>query len=267
MRPWQRPAHQLPILVRPGGRGTARLLPRPARRRQRRSSRAPAQLGRRGRHHPPGAESTTGRMAESSSAVAAGDDYWPAGGHAGARLAGRGVVAGSEPADRDPEMPAILWRYEPPGARWVAACRRCTAGVARVAPVVVELPSFRRLCRRHRQWRHRDDAFPVTAEIAGAQRAHDRAGASPRARAGGRELPDCGRASCGTGGVGTGFRPCLVAGAGASGSWASSASRSLMSWCGPCCPKRWRWRGCWPPRPGMRGFAPVTPPPGTSTLR
>jgi TniQ len=174
VRPWQRPAHQLPILMRPAAGellvsylarladangipaghllswvGEGGTIPREPSRRQD-GWLNPAARWR--------LETITGLPA--ATLVLA--------------LPGVGLLPAPSLDDRDPGMPAILWRSEPPGAHWVAACRGCTARVARVAPVVVELPSFRRLCRRHRQWLHRDGAFPVTAEIAGAQRAHDR---------------------------------------------------------------------------------------------
>lgn len=172
MRPWQRPAHQLPIIVRPAagellvsyiarladanGVPAGRLLcwvgecgtvPREL------SRRRDGWLNHPARHR---LETATGLPA--ATLVRA--------------LPGLGSTAPNPGGD--PGIPVICWRQQPPAARWVSACRACTTRCADAPPVVVEVPASRHLCRRHRHWLHRGGSFPVTAEITRAQRAHNR---------------------------------------------------------------------------------------------
>jgi hypothetical protein len=178
VRPWQRPAHQLPIILRPAagellvsyiarladanGVPAGHLLSWVGE-----CGTVPRELGRRrdgwlnhaARRR---LETVTGLPATTLVRALPGLGSPP-------RL-GDGHPGGGP----DLDLPVIRWRSEPPAARWVAACPGCTARPAGAPPAVVEQPSSRTLCRRHRQWLHRDGSFPVTAEIAGAQRAQDR---------------------------------------------------------------------------------------------
>jgi TniQ len=74
----------------------------------------------------------------------------------------------------DHRVPRVRWRDQPPASRWVLACRVCTARFAGAPHVVVEVPAHRHLCQQHRHWLHRSGSFPVSAEITRAQQAHNR---------------------------------------------------------------------------------------------
>jgi TniQ len=174
MRPWQRPTHQLPIIVRPAaGELLVSYLARLADANGVPAGHLLSWVGECGTVPREPSRRRDGWLNHAARCRLETVTGLPA-----ATLVRALPGLGSPPKLGDghphPDMPVIRWRPEPPAARWVAACPGCTARPAGAPPVVVEQPSSRRLCRRHRQWLHRDGSFPVTAEIARAQRVHDR---------------------------------------------------------------------------------------------
>jgi TniQ len=173
MRPWQRPAHRLPVTVRPAaGELLASYVARLALANGLpegsllcwvgECGTIPRQLNRWRDGSP---NDAARRRLETITSLPAATLV--------RALPGVGVTARSVDGG-DPGIPTIRWRLQPAAARWVSACRACTARSAGGAHVVVEVPAHRHLCQRHHRWLHRDRSFLVTAQITRAQRAHDR---------------------------------------------------------------------------------------------